>query len=553
MKKIFFLWILLFPLFAMAEEELAKNPLDISEIAAQEVKGILFLGSWDQVHRHIPNPTYGVISNGVVLLKDQRPFLDELGKRYLGKLFTSEMIEALKSDVADFYKKNNQLFVAISVPRHYLSDGILQIVVEEAKLGRIVTRGNQYYAPEQLKEFIRAKPGQPIDMTQLTQDVARMNQNPFRRTDVIFRPGKKSDLADLELATIDRWPYRIYMGGDNTGTAPTDRDRLFFGFNFGKTIVKDSEVAYQFTCAPNWNLFYAHTAFCRIPCPKRQTLILFGGYSQVQPKVHPNKETSTSWQVDGRYRFPIITNSLFLQEIIVGYDFKQVSSHEKTHDHTVLFQGEADINQFMVGYDLGQRGKKHRASFVVELYGNPGSITTRNKASDYEKFRYAAGPTYLYLKMSQSFAYQFHPLFWFSYDLNAQAATKNLLPSEQMTLTGYNAVRGFEERVVSVDNGILLNASLETVRWSLGKSFGLTKKAFDELYFLLFFDCGFGANHKTAPQESSCVNLGSIGPGIKYQIDRWFSARFDYGFQLWHNGFKNPTDSRYNFGLMMSY
>lgn len=553
MKKIILFLIITFPFLLAANDEVAIKPLDGIEVAFQEVKGIVFLGSWDQVRRTLSNPIYGVISSGVSLLNQEQQFLDELRKQYLGQLFTEEMIRSLKLEVADFYKRKNQPFVAISVPRHYLSNGILQIVIEEAKLGRIVTRGNQYYAPDQLRELIRAKPGQPIDMTELTQDLARMNQNPFRRTDLIFRPGKKPDLTDLELVTIDRWPYRIYMGGDNTGTDPTDRDRLFFGFNFGKTIVKDSEVSYQFTCAPNWNLFYAHTASCRIPCPKKQTLIFFGGYSQVEPKAHPNKEKSTSWQVDSRYRFPIITNSRFLQEIVVGYDFKQVSSREKNHNHTVLFQGDADINQFMIGYDLGRRGKKARASFALELYGNPGGITTRNHASDYEKFRYAAGPTYLYLKMSQSFACQFNQFFWFSYDINAQAATKNLLPSEQMTLTGYNAVRGFEERIVNVDNGILLNSSLETVRWSLGKSFGLTKKAFDELYFLLFFDCGFGANHKTAPGESSSVNLGSIGPGIKYQIDRWFSARFDYGFQLWHSGFKNPTDSRYNFGLMMSY
>jgi hemolysin activation/secretion protein len=372
-----------------------------------------------------------------------------------------------------------------------------------------------------------------------------MNQNPFRRTDAILRPGKKADLADLELATIDRWPYRIYMGGDNTGTSATDRDRIFFGFNFGKTIVPDADISYQFTCSPNWNLFYAHTVSCHIPTFKRQTLILFGGYSQVEPKPGNKEDRSVSWQLDGRYRFPLVTNSRFLQELIVGYDFKQLNSR--------IESGGVDINQFMIGYDLGQRGKSHRVSFVAELYGNPGGITTRNKIADYEKFQYGAGPTYAYLKVSHSFAKQLNKVLWFSYDVNGQLATKNLLPSEQLTLAGYHAVRGFEERVVSVDNGLLLNTSLETARWSLSKTFGITKKSFDELYFLLFFDCGLGANHTAPVGTSSFVNLGSIGPGVKYQIDRWFSAHLDYGFQLWHNGFENPTQSRYNFGLMMSY
>jgi hemolysin activation/secretion protein len=552
--KLFFLMIFL-PFWILGDVgnvELAKNPLTDPDLTPQEIQEILFLGNWDQVRRHPKTSSQLVRSKGVVLLDQNPNFLSGLGDEYIGKLLTENLIESLKEEVADLYKKNKQPFVAIHVPRYYLSEGILQVVVEEAKLGTILTKGNEYYTPEQLKSFIRAKPGEPIDMVQLTQDLTRMNQNPFRRTDLIFRPGPRPDLTDLELVTIDRWPYRIYMGGDNTGTAPTDRDRLFFGFNFSKTFIKDGEIAYQFTCAPNWNLFYSHTASCRIPCPKRQTLILFGGYSQVQPKFTTQKELSTSWQVDGRYRFPIITNSNYLQEIIVGYDFKQVQNQDKTGSR-VTSRADADINQFMVGYDVGQRAKSHKVSFVVELYANPGGITTRNKASDYRKFRYAAGPNYGYLKMSHSFACQINPNFWFSYDINAQLATKNLLPSEQLTLTGYNAVRGFEERVANVDNGVLVNTSLETAHWSLGKSFGLTKKAFDELFFLLFFDCGLGVDHKTAPGKSAFVNLASIGPGVRYQIDRWFSARFDYGFQLWHHGFHNPTDSRYNFGLMMSY
>ena len=544
MKKIAVFLFCLFPVLSWADEEIAGKFWQRSE-SSQELKGILFLGSWDQVRKEPRHPVYAAISNGVVLLDKNVKFLRQLGESYLGKEINEELMEDLKCRVAQFYKIKNQPFVAISIPRQQLSQGVLQVVVEEAKLGRVTTQGNQHYTPSQIRSYIRAKPGEPLDMTQLTQDLSRMNQNPFRRTDAILRAGKKADLTDLELVTIDRWPYRIYAGADNTGTSPTDRDRIFFGFNFGKNIVKDGDISYQFTCAPNWNLFYAHTLSCHIPTFKRQTLILFGGYSQVELKPGSKADRSTSWQIDARYRFPVITNSKFLQEILVGYDFKQVDSR--------IVSGGADINQFMIGYDLGQRGKLYRVSFTAELYGNPGGITTRNKAEDYQKLRYAAGPTYAYLKFSHALARKLAHDFWFSYDINGQVATKNLLPSEQLTLAGYHAVRGFEERVVSVDNGVVVNTSLETPRISLGKSFGITKKTVDELYFLLFFDSGWGGYHKTAPNTNSFVSLGSIGPGVRYQIDRWLSAHLEYGFQLWDQGFENPTQSRYNFGLTMSY
>jgi hemolysin activation/secretion protein len=245
----------------------------------------------------------------------------------------------------------------------------------------------------------------------------------------------------------------------------------------------------------------------------------------------------------------LITNSDFIQELILGYDFKQVSVRSKGKP-PVPFQHGADINQFMIGYDLGQKGKRHKVSFVAELYGSFGSMTTWDHTKDYESIRSGAKPGYAYLKVSHSLVTKLNSVFLFSYDISGQATTTPLLPSEQLTLTGYQAVRGFEERIVSVDDGIIINASLETVNYSLGKAFGLTKKAYDELHFLLFFDAAWGVNNQ---KGSELVCLASIGPGVKYQIDRWFSAHFDYGFQLWHGGFKNPTDSRYNFGLTMSY
>jgi hemolysin activation/secretion protein len=206
----------------------------------------------------------------------------------------------------------------------------------------------------------------------------------------------------------------------------------------------------------------------------------------------------------------------------------------------------------MIGYNLGHATAHHKLSLTAELYGSPGGMSFGNRTKKMEAFQYGANSQYLYFKLSHSLAYRFG-YFWLSYDINGQIANQNLLPSEQLTLSGYNGVRGFEERIVNVDNGVLLNLSLETPRVSIGKWAGWSKRSFDELYFLAFFDYGFGANHKHSHDEQKTVLLASLGPGVRYQIDRYFTLRFDYGFQLFHHGFYNPTHSRYNFGLITSF
>ena len=559
MKKISFLIALTSPFWACADSLIADgdqptkaNSLQ-SDVIADPLQGIVLVGSWDKARSDAKADVNGVVSHGILLLADNPGFLKKLQNEFIGRPFTQGALWKLKSDIAEFYCSQGQPFVTVSVPKQNVSKGVIQVVVSEAVLGNISVRGSEAFSPDQIRSFISAKPGSYIDSKQLVKDMARMNQNPFRRTDAIFRPGKKPGVADLELATIDRYPYRFYMGADNTGTIATERDRLFFGFNFGKTIVADSEISYQFTCSPNWNRFNAQTALLRVPFPAKQMLIAFGGYSQVQPELPAKNESekSRSWQADGRYRIPIITNCSFLQEFILGFDHKQVLARIK-RDQILIFNNLATIDQFMIGYDLGHRSPHHRVTFVAELYGAPGNMAHGNTTEKFQVFRPGAGPTYAYLKLSHSFAYRFDH-FWVSYDLNGQLSTKNLLPSEQFTLAGYNAVRGFEERIVSVDNAVLLNLTLQTPRFSIGKLAGWSRRSFDQLYFLGFFDCGYGGNTNPLIGESRTVSLASIGPGIRYQIDKYVTARFDYGFQLWHHGFFNPTHSRYNFGLIVSF
>lgn len=542
-----FLFLFLF-FFSPLISETAQR--DLSNVPIVEcLNGILLLGSWDQVRKVPVDDIEGVIAEGVTMLQRSPEFLYKIQAQYVGKPLSQRTIWRIKNQIANYYRSKNQPLVVVSVPKQELTKCVLQLVVEEAKLGKINSVGNCYFPTRWLTGAMRTRPGETIFSNQVLEDVAWLNLNPFRRTDAIFKPGEKPGTTDIDLVTIDRWPYRVYMGGDNTGTVATNRNRLFFGFNFGKSVLKDGQISYQFTFAPNWNLFYSHTASARLPLPWRHIWVLWGGYSQVNPHtgVPGMKNRGISWQFDTRYRIPIFTTPEVMQTFVVGYDLKETNNNI-IYNGTKIFKANADINQFMLGYELGYRSRDLRVSLVAELYGNPGGITYANKTEFYELLQSDAKCQYAYLKLAHSFAQRFNNLGWLTYDLTGQASTANLLPSEQFTMTGYNAVRGYEERILNLDNAMILNLAYETPHFSPAKTFGFCKQ-WDELYFLAFFDYGLGSNH----QPAQFRHLASVGPGVRYQIDRFFTARFDYGFQLWHSGFSNPTRSRYNFGMILSY
>lgn len=547
-----FIW-LLAAAFSLSCLEASGNMIRSNDKAIIAcLKGIVFFGSWDPVRKTSIEDLECVRADRVHLLQKNPDFLRALTDQYIGKPLTQKTLYKLKTEIANYYRLKGQPFVVVSIPKQVVTNGVLQVVVEEAKLGKVYVQGNCYFPARWFADAMRTNPGDPIDAQTVLEDVAWLNLNPFRRTDAIYKPGEKLGTADIELVAIDRWPYRVYMGGDNTGTISTNRNRLFFGFNFGKSILKDGQISYQFTFAPNWNLFYAHTASARLPLPWRHIWVLWGGYAAVKPHTGiPNrKNEGISWQADTRYRFPCFSSMNVMQTFVVGYDFKETNNNILFNE-VDIFKANADINQFMFGYELGYRTSKTRVSFTAEVYGNPGGITYANKTRFYELLRFGAKADYIYFKLAHSLATEF-PLGWFTYNIAGQTSSANLLPSEQFTMTGYNAVRGYEERILNLDNALIFNLGLETPHWSIARAKGKSK-SWDEFYFLGFFDYGLGGNHRLAPGESSFQDLASAGPGVRYQIDRYFTARFDYGFQLWHRGFHNPSHSRYNFGMILSY
>jgi len=544
------LLLLMPPIFGVNVQRDMNQSCD--EVMIDCLEGILFLGNWDGVRKVCPEHVHCVVARGVAILQRNPEFLKKLQDEYIGKPLTQRKIWNLKNEIAQFYHSKNQPLVVVTVPRQDICNGVLQIVIEEARLGQVYVQGNCYFPSRWFASAIRTNPGDPIDGQTMLEDVAWLNLNPFRRTDAIYKPGAKPNIVDLALVTVDRWPARVYAGGDNTGTVATNRNRLFFGFNFGKSVLKDGQISYQCTFAPNWNLFYSHTASARLPLPWRHIWVLWGGYASVEPHthVHSMKNRGISWQVDTRYRFPFFCGTSLMQTFVVGYDFKESNNDILFNGHKI-FSSYADINQFMLGYELGYRQDDLRFSLTAEVYASPGGITHGDKTRLFEQLQFDAKCQYVYIKFSNSLSKKFK-LGWCAYDLTAQASTANLLPSEQMTLTGYNAVRGFEERILNLDNALMLNLTYETPHWSLTRTCCEGWK-WDEFYCLAFVTGAVGANTHSSPGEISMKSLASIGPGVRWQIGRYFTARFDYGFQLHHRGFHNPSHSRCNFGMILSY
>ena len=459
----------------------------------------------------------------------------KLNPIYLNQPLDLSKINVIKQAIHEYFQANHNPFVLVSVPKQCISYGVLQLVVTEAKVGNIRVEGNRWFSDKCLKQYVKAQPGQGINVDTLQTDLNFINRNPFRQVNIVYAPGKQTGTTDLVLAAEDRPPFRIYAGADDTGLLTTGRERIFGGLTWGKVLGFDHILSYQYTASYNLKSFQSHTLQYMMLFPWKHTLNLYGGYSTVHAALPFPEATNLgiSSQLSLRYTLPFQTTPRFSDEFSFGFDYK---SSNNTIQYSQLFPNVAkqvNLTQLVFEYHLNKEWNTSRLEFTGELYGSPFTFLANQSEADYETLRPNADTKWFYGKGSLRFTRKLPLDFALTIWGRGQFAVGNLLPSEQFGIGGHATVRGYEERQLNMDNGFIGNIEFRTPPISLISTFR-KHPIKDSIQFIGFLDYGVGTNNTTLPGEPNYDYLFSIGPGVRYTLDPYIAARLDWGVKL-HN------------------
>jgi hemolysin activation/secretion protein len=97
-----------------------------------------------------------------------------------------------------------------------------------------------------------------------------------------------------------------------------------------------------------------------------------------------------------------------------------------------------------------------------------------------------------------------------------------LIPSEKLGLVGANAVRGFQEREFSTDEGYISNFELYTP--DIAQLLNIQNGSFR---FLGFIDKANGWNKTLTGELGNRINVGSFGLGFRYTQDKLLTFKLD--------------------------
>ena len=510
-------------------------------VVTAEVKALVFVESGEAVKADGVPGASGVITGIKTLQQDE--FREKLTP-FLGKPATMATLNKISRDVIDYYRREGFPVVNVVVPRQTVRDGVIQFVVTEAKVGKVIVEGAKWFNPDKFKDEVSLREGETVDGDQLQEDVRWLNTNPFRSTDLAFQPGEAPGTTDVILEVNDRMPLRFFFTYDNYGIDLTGKNRLSTGFNFGNLFNLDQQLNFQYTTSTQeiFNSLNAYSASWIVPFPWRNYLTIYGAYAGSQAEIAPNNTLKgDSWQVSARYNAPLPMIFEYTHEVYGGFDFKQ-SSNSLLIFNTPIQGGGGfglyNVFQLTAGYSGNIPDPIGSTSFEVAGFYSPGGLGTLNDQDTYSQIRTNADPDYGYGKLNLKRGFVLPLNFSLTGAFNGQITTSNLMPTEQYGLGGYNTVRGYDERVANGDNAWVVNVEFRTPPGSIAKIFD-NQEIEDRIQFLGFFDYGFVGFNNAQPGQSSTYLMG-VGPGLRYNIDRFLSIQFDWGFQL----MKTPPGSK---------
>lgn len=514
--------------------------------------------------------TQGVQAIGIKIPGDEKSLSLAL-QPFLEQELSNATIQNIKQTIYKYYQKNGHPLVLISVPSQSTNNGLLKLQISESRLGDIRVEGNKHFSSTRLKKYIRLKPGDTVDESVLVKNLNLINRNPFRHADILYSPGTETNTTDVILRVNDRSPYRFYAGADNTGVKTTGRTRLFTGFNWGNALLLDHIFAYQYTTSVDFHKFQAHSGQYIAPLFWGDVLNIFGGYSTVhadletfklglssgEVKTQTMKSHGFFGQASIRYMIPFLLNRYLLHDIVLGFDFKRTNNTVEFSDDLPVFGKNVNLTQFILGYLGNYDRDSFRIDFQTNLYFSPGKLVSDQSNNTFQSLIPKAKNQWVYWHSEIIYLQKLPKDASIRIKGVGQLSSQNLLPSEQLGLGGYDTIRGYDQRAANKENGIILSAELRSPSMPIWSKLKHVPK--DSFQVLAFLDYGYGRNQFSYTNSTSEVKepknvwLMGIGPGFRYTLDPYFTARLDWGFKLHKDDTVGRRKNFVNFSLTASY
>jgi hemolysin activation/secretion protein len=482
-------------------------------------------------------------------------------------------LEALEGE----YRRRGYGTVQVYVPEQELTAGVVKLQVSEGVVGKITIKGNKLFNEDNVRASLpNLKQGVAPNMRQLSENVQLANESPAKQLEVTLGVSEEEGKVDIKIDVKEEDPERVYVTLDNTGTKASGKHRIGVSYQNANMGNRDQVLTLAYTTALDQPAGVKVDIFSigyRLP------LYAIGDSIDV---IYGNSGTTTPASVlapggtlalNGkgavfglRYNHIFPRDGEYTSKLVLGYDYKYMNSRCTTNGVptsidppgvtasctpytlrpvTVTYSGQwqrpGEAIDFNIGvtHHLFPMGSRYTGPAGIDRYS---FVTTRQTSDRFSAIR--MGGSYSTALVGE----------WLGRAAFTGQFSNNPLPAgEQIGLVGGSSVRGFLERAVSTDRGYVANLEVYSPDYAAALDIKGSLKA------LAFVDWASG--HNLASNSFARANVASAGIGVRYNLNKDISARFDIARVL--EGHQptpgnsaeaaKPGDIRGHFGLAFGF
>lgn len=529
------------------------------------LRGIRLLGPKDSL---ATRPRPGIVIGNIGDLP--RAGLEQAMQPFLGRPVTRKLIGEIQAAVSKVYRAAGYPFVSVTLPPQEITGGVLTLQVVEFRIGGVKVQGGD----PALAGQVRAVPGQRISAEALDEDLTWLNRTPYRSVSGVFSPGADVGLSTLTLDVTQEKPWQVFGGWSNTGTHATSLDRYFIGFGALLPGLKDSYVSYQATgswnfwsnpgsvgTGPEQPLYYSQAGRVVLGLGDRQSLEIVPSYVATRQAgtIPAFSYTYETLEVPVYYRTAIsnLLPGTYLGDLVLGATGKNVN-------RSSYFTGEgiggaqAGLFELVVGWSISKPDEYGLTSLDLKLFANPGGVVGGNDSQSW--IAYSGGRVtdvnYVYAAADITRVTRLPAGFSWVSAFSGIAAGQALPDTEQISLGGMYATRGYTLDDGNADTGFFWRNELRTPTFPLLSSLGLPNVT-DVVSPFAFLDVGWGHSYGyqgvLGPVSSQNVSMAGIGVGVDYSMARNVTASFVAGVALTDAGYTQAGDVTLQGRIAVSY
>ncbi len=464
-------------------------------------------------------------------------------------------LEALENT----YRTRGYSAVQVYLPEQELEKGDIQLRVIEARIRKLEIQGNKFFSEgnvrASLPSLVAGKSPNAIDVA---RNLAIVNENPAKQTNVVLRAGDKEGEVDAQVEVRDENPNKAFVTLDNSGTGSTGYYRLGFGYQNANLNERDSAMTLQYVTSPDKpKQVSIYSVGYHLPLyAYGGSMDFYAGYSDVDAGT--TQTTAGPLSFSGRGG---VLGARYNQHLdrIVGYDHKLVWGLDHRMYRNACSVGEfgaagcgtAGATFSITPVSLTYSGTLLDASAQTSVYATGAANVGRGAYGDTDalgRARFGAKARYSVLRFGANHSRSLEGDWQLRARFDLQHTDEVLVGPEQFGIGGANSVRGFLERELAGDRGH--SGSVELYTPDLSPLAGWKDWS---LRLLAFYDIGRTSRVNPQPGEQVHNGIASAGIGLRMTQQKAVTLRFDLANIVDPGGTRERNHWRFAFASVASF